>query len=290
MDITLVILAAGIGTRYGAGIKQLAKVGPKGEPIIDYSVRDAVEAGFNKIVFIIRKAIADDFMEVIGNRMETYLEDHGVKWEYVYQEMNNLPEGRTKPWGTGHAVLCCKDILHGPFAVLNADDYYGKTTFQKAYAFCKTMDPAGNQYGMMGYILKNTITTYGSVTRGICSVDETGELIGVAETRHVIKTPDGRAVIDNKPGAELDPDALVSMNFWLFPPQFLPVLEEGFAVFRKNLKDPILEEYLLPTIVDGLLKEKKCAVTVIPTTERWLGITHRADVADVVEALKHENR
>ena len=284
MDISLVIMAAGIGSRYGAGIKQLAKVGPNGELIIDYSIRDAVEAGFNKVVFIIRREIEKDFMEVIGNRMEDYFRARGVKWAYVFQELNPATAGRTKPWGTGQAVLCCKDVLDGPFAVLNADDYYGKTAFSKAYQFCSQMDPEGNQFGMIGYILKNTITPSGGVTRGVCTVDENGILVGVNEQKNIIQTADGRAVVQGE-GLELNPDALVSMNFWMFPVSVLSALENGYAEFLQTLQNPLKDEYLLPTIVDGLLRKGLCSVAVLPTPDRWLGITYQQDTEQVRQAL-----
>ena len=286
MDISLVILAAGIGSRYGAGIKQLAKVGPNGELIIDYSIRDAIEAGFNKVVFILRKDIETDFMEIIGNRMEKEFSQRGVKWAYVFQELTDAPEGRTKPWGTGQALLCCKDVVDGPFAVLNADDYYGKTAFLRAFEFCSRMDPESSDYGMVGYILKNTITPSGGVTRGICSVDAGGRLIGVKEQGNILQMPDGKAVVQDETHEELDLDVLVSMNFWMFPPSVFAVLEEGFAAFRRTLKNPLKDEYLLPIIVDEQLRAGKCSVSVLSTPDRWLGITYREDTEQVRQTLK----
>ena len=211
MKTTLVILAAGIGSRYGNGVKQLAQVGPNGELIIDYSIHDAIAAGFNKIVFIIRKDIEADFREVIGDRIEKNCAPLGVEIKYAFQ---SLTEGRVKPWGTGQAVLACKGLLEEPFAVINADDYYGKDGFLKAAAFLKT-----GRYGLVGYVLKNTLSDNGSVTRGICTVKD-GKLVGIDETRNIVKTATGA----ESNGRSLPLDALVSMNFWCFPEQFMRVL------------------------------------------------------------------
>ena len=208
MKKTLVILAAGIGSRYGGGVKQLAPVGPQGEIIIDYSIHDAIKAGFNKIIFIIRHDIEADFREVIGDRIEALCEPLGVEVHYAFQELDDVPipvpEGRTKPWGTGHAVLCCKDLIHEPFAVINADDYYGQNGFVKAAAFLEK-----GTYGMIAYVLKNTLSDHGGVTRGLCNVIG-GHLIGIDETKNIIKTPKGIRAGE----MALAPSMLVSMNFW----------------------------------------------------------------------------
>ena len=279
MKKTLVILAAGIGSRYGGGIKQLEHVGPNGEIIIDYSIHDAIKAGFNKIVFIIRHAIEADFREVIGDRIEALCRPLGVEVCYAFQEMENapipVPEGRAKPWGTGHAVLCCKSQIHEPFAVINADDYYGKDGFVKAAAFLER-----GQYGLIGYILKNTLSDNGGVTRGLCSVSD-GHLIGIDETKNIVKTQQGASSGDTA----LDPDTIVSMNFWCLPASFPDILERGFPEFLKNMKDPLKDEYLLPTIVDGLLKSGT-PVSVLSTDDAWFGVTYKEDKASVVESFK----
>ena len=279
MKKTLVILAAGIGSRYGGGVKQLAPVGPKGEIIIDYSIHDAIKAGFNKIIFIIRHDIEADFREVIGDRIEALCEPLGVEVHYAFQEMADVPipvpEGRAKPWGTGHAVLCCKKLIHEPFAVINADDYYGKDGFVKASAFLEK-----RKYGMIAYVLKNTLSDNGGVTRGLCDVIG-GRLIGIDETKNIVKTPKGIRVGD----MALAPSTLVSMNFWCLPESFLHVLERGFPEFLKNMSDPLKDEYLLPIIVDGLLKVGT-SVSVIPTNDTWFGVTYKEDRASVVESFR----
>ena len=244
MNKTLVILAAGIGSRFGGGIKQLEPVDDHGHIIIDYSIHDAIVAGFNKIVFIIRRDIEKDFREVIGSRIEKVCDAHNVKVAYAFQELSDIPDfagkekvtGRTKPWGTGHAVLACDGLLDSPFCVINADDYYGKEGFVKAAQFLDQ-----GQYGLVGYVLKNTLSDNGGVTRGICSVQD-GKLIGIKETKNIIKTAAG-AEAD---GCAIDTESLVSMNFWCYPQEFMSVLEKGFPVFLENLSDSMKDEYLSP--------------------------------------------
>ena len=287
MDITLVVLAAGIGSRYGAGVKQLEHVGPTGEIIMDYSVHDAIKAGFNRVVFIIRRDIYDDFLEAIGHRLEAKFRALGVKWDYAFQELTDPPEGRTKPWGTGQAVLCCKDLLDGPFAVINADDYYGKTAFQKAYEFLSgyRADEPGT-YGMIGFVLKNTLSEAGGVTRGVCTVDGDGYLTDIVETRSIVKTTDGAAAQTADGLRPLDQESLVSMNMWMLTPDFVARLEGGFAAFRAGMADPKKDEYLLPEIVGRLLRAKKATVQVLPSEDQWFGITYHEDRAAVVEAFR----
>lgn len=279
MKTTLVILAAGIGARYGAGVKQLAPVGPNGELIIDYSIHDAIAAGFNKIIFIIRKEIKADFQGVIGNRIEKICAPLGVEIKYAFQSLKDVPipvpEGRVKPWGTGQAVLACKGLLKEPFVVINADDYYGKDGFVKAAAFLKT-----GRYGLVGYVLKNTLSDNGGVTRGICTVKD-GKLVCIDETRNIIKTANGAEAN----GRILPLDALVSMNFWCFPKHFIHVLETGFPKFLNNLPDPQKSEYLLPVIVDGLLKED-VEVEILSTDADWFGITYQEDKASVIASFQ----
>ena len=278
---TLVVMAAGIGSRFGGGIKQLEPVGPSGEIIMDYSVYDAMQAGFDKVVFIIRKDLEKDFREIIGNRMEKIVET-----AYAFQELDDLPagfqrpEGRTKPWGTGQAILCCKDLVQEPFAVINADDYYGKEAFVKVHDYLAGEHPACGKmdFCMAGFQLGNTLSENGGVTRGICSVNEDGHLTKVTETKNIVKTPEGAAVQGED--GHLTPvaaDCPVSMNMWGFTPEIFEVLENGFAEFLKNLSDPMKGEYLIPTIVDGLIQEQKANVTVLESRDKWFGVTYKED-------------
>ncbi|MBQ8995755.1 MAG: nucleotidyltransferase [Oscillospiraceae bacterium] len=278
MEKTLVILAAGIGSRFGGGIKQLEPIDENNHLIIDYSIHDAIEAGFNKIVFIIRHDIEEDFRSVIGSRIEAICSRLGVAVEYAFQEKTDIPgsvpEGRVKPWGTGHAVLSCRDIIDSPFAVINADDYYGKDGFKKAADFL------GSGYALVGYQLKNTLSENGGVTRGLCSVED-GRLTGIAETKNIMKTPSGASAN----GVELNLDTLVSMNFWCYPKEFIDVLKEGFPRFLENMEDPLKSEYLLPTIADEVLKGGM-EISVLPTEDRWFGVTYKEDKPFVVESFR----
>ena len=272
MKATLVILAAGLGTRFGEGIKQLCKVDPQGSKIIiDYSIHDAIAAGFDKIVFLIRRAIEAEFREVIGERIEKQCALLGVEVAYAYQELANLPgplpEGRVKPFGTGHALLCCRDVIDGAFAVINADDYYGKESFRQAAEFLKT-----GGYGMVGYELKNTLSENGGVTRGICKVNENGLLSSVTETHNIVKTASGAEA----EGVSVPVDSVVSMNFWCLPQSFINELEHGFPVFFAQMQNPLKDEYLLPDVVDALVK-KGTPVTVMRTSDKWFGITYQED-------------
>ena len=279
MKTTLVILAAGIGSRFGGGIKQLEPIDQKDHIIIDFSIHDAIAAGFDKIIFIIRRDIENDFKARIGNRIEEVAKPLGVEICYAYQDIHNipidLPEGRTKPWGTGHAVLACDGMIQEPFAVINADDYYGTEGFKKAAAFLKQ-----NAYGLVGFSLKNTLSDNGGVTRGICAV-ENGKLIGIEETSEIVKTENGAA----SHGKDIDINSLVSMNFWCMPREFMDVLKKGFPVFLSQMTNPVKDEYLLPIIVDGLLKEG-ASVTVLPTSDQWFGVTYKEDKASVVESFR----
>ncbi len=281
MTKTLVILAAGIGSRFGGGIKQLEPVDDHGHIIIDYSIHDAIAAGFKKVVFIIRHDIEDDFKNVIGNRIEKKCKELGVEVAYAFQEISDVPvkadKGRTKPWGTGHAVLACSGLVDSPFAVINADDYYGRNGFKKAAEF---MGLNPKDYALVGYQLKNTLSDNGGVTRGICSVDN-GKLTGISETKNIVKTADG-AMAD---GMALDTDSLVSMNFWCYPVEFFDILKSGFKEFFNNLKDPMKDEYLLPIIADGMLKEG-VEFSVLPTDDRWFGVTYKEDKPAVVTSFR----
>jgi len=279
MKKTLAILAAGIGSRFGGGIKQLEPVDQAGHIIIDYSIHDAIRAGFNKIVFIIRRDIEADFKAVIGNRIEKVCAGLGVEVCYAFQELQNVPipvpAGRTKPWGTGHAVLACEGVISEPFSVINADDYYGVNGFKKASAFLES-----GGYGLVGYILKNTLSENGGVTRGICTV-ENGALAAIAETKNIVKCGD-HAEADGK---ALPSDSLVSMNFWCFPGGFMDELKAGFPEFLAGMENPLKDEYLLPIIMDGLLK-KGVKVSVLPTDDKWFGVTYKEDKPAVVESFR----
>ena len=287
---TLAIMAAGIGSRFGKGIKQLAPVGPSGEIIMDYSIHDALEAGFDKIVFIIRKDLEKDFREVIGKRIEKIADV-----TYVFQELDDLPEGfekpaeRTKPWGTGQAVLCCKDVIHEPFAVINADDYYGKDPFIKLHDYLvqdHSQTDGKEDICMAGFILKNTLSENGGVTRGICKVED-NRLSGIQETFHIVKTQDGAGVETDEGIEPVNPESLVSMNMWGFQPEFLSVLEKGFVSFLKEVPEGDLKkEYLLPTKVDQMLKDNKANVTVLKTDSQWFGVTYQEDREAVVKEIQ----
>ncbi|MCI8317803.1 MAG: nucleotidyltransferase [Lachnospiraceae bacterium] len=290
-NTTLVIMAAGIGSRFGGGVKQLTSFGPSGEIIMDYSIYDALEAGFNKVVFVIRKNMFEDFKQIIGERIAKQ-----VPVEYAFQELEDIPEGflvppeRKKPWGTGQAILACKGIVKEPFAVINADDYYGKDAFRKVHDYLVNAGEAQQgvyQFCMAGFVLENTLSEHGGVTRGLCRIGENGELSAIRETKNIIKTESGAAVsLPDGTQQSLDAKSLVSMNFWGFTPDFIDELEQGFAKFLSELGDCTLTgEYLLPTIVDGLIQEKRVKLTVLPSRDKWFGVTFREDVPYVKQAF-----
>lgn len=278
-NTALVIMAAGIGSRFGGGIKQLEPVGPNGEIIMDYSIHDAMEAGFNKVIFIIRRDLEKDFKEIIGHRIEKLL-----PVEYAYQELEDLPAGyevtpgRTKPWGTGQAVLSVKGMVDGPFLVINADDYYGREGFRRIHDYmAEHMDSQSEIYDicMGGFVLSNTLSDNGTVTRGVCQVDENGYLTNVTETYNIQMKEDGLHATDES-GAPvtISPSQPVSMNMWGLPASFVQELEKGFPVFLDNLKEgDIKSEYLLPKIIDNLVQNKKARVTVLDTPDKWFGVT-----------------
>ncbi len=293
-DTTLVIMAAGIGSRFGKGIKQLTPVGPSGELIMDYSVHDALKAGFNNIVFIIRKDILDEFHETIGKRIEKIIDVN-----YVFQSLDDIPggfevpKGRVKPWGTGQAVLCCKGKVTTPFAVINADDYYGIEPYKLIHDHLISDQKIENEeirseeseiqnICMAGFKLGNTLSENGGVTRGICSVDSNNNLIDIDETKNIIKIPDGAMAGDR----HLCNDTTVSMNMWGFEAGFIDQLEEGFTKFLKNIKsDDITSEFLLPIYIDELLKANKARVKVIETSSRWFGVTYQEDKEAVINSF-----
>lgn len=287
-DTTLVIMAAGMGSRYG-GIKQLEPVGPSGEIIMDYSIYDALNAGFNKIVFIIRKDLEKDFREVIGNRIEKI-----AKVEYVFQELDDIPEGfvrpadRSKPWGTGQAVLCCRKAVNENFTVINADDYYGKEAFGLIYNFLNDSSYKANQYCMAGFILGNTLSENGAVTRGVCKVNDEGMLVDVVETSGIEPAGDHAKAIDNNGNSIiLDLNSVASMNMWGFKPGLFDYLDKSFTVFLSALKqEDIKKEYLLPTVVGDLVKNGSVQVSVLKSHDRWFGVTYKEDKAVVVASIR----
>ncbi len=290
MDTSLVIMAAGIGSRFGEGIKQLEPVGLHDEIIMDYSIHDAIAAGFNKIIIIIRKDIEQAFLERIGNRVEAVCGKLGVKVEYAFQDMKNVPANaqvpadRTKPLGTGHAVLAAKDLIREPFCVINADDYYGKAAFSSIHDFLVN-NTQPNAYCMAGFILKNTLSDNGSVTRGVCKVEDEN-LLEVDETHDIIKTADGAEAA----GVKLDPQSYVSMNMWGLTPEYIGLLEDGFVDFFDRMNagsvDAMKGEYLLPEHIEQLLEKKQVAVKVLPTEDKWFGVTYKADKPVVVQSFR----
>lgn len=282
MQTTLLIMAAGIGSRFGGGIKQLEPVDETGHIIMDYSIHDAIEAGFNKVVFIIRKDIENEFKEVIGDRIAGICSKHNVTVDYAFQDINDipgvLPEGRTKPWGTGQAVLAAKDVLTTPFIVINADDYYGKEGFRVVHEYLVN----GGQSCMAGFVLKNTLSDNGGVTRGICKMDAENNLTEVVETKNIVKTAEGAEADEVK----LDVDSLVSMNMWGLTPAFMDTLEKGFVEFLEDLKpEDIKKEYLLPVMIDELIQKGEATVDVLESRDTWFGVTYQEDKASVTEAF-----
>jgi len=282
-NMTLLVMAAGMGSRFG-GLKQIEPVGPDGQVILEYSVYDAIEAGFDKAVFIIKKEIETDFRNIIGKRIEKM-----VDVEYAFQEIDKIPapftvpEGRVKPWGTGHAVLCAREFVTSPFAVINADDYYGKEAFAKIHDFLVSDQLKPNAFCMAGFILKNTLSDNGGVTRGICKVDENGYLTDVVETSDIVKVAGGAQT----KGVDVDVESLVSMNMWGLAPEFMSTLETGFEEFFKTVDaNPLKAEYLLPIYIGQLLRENKVSVKVLSTKDTWFGVTYQEDKEYVVNEFK----
>ena len=290
MKTTLIIMAAGLGSRFGTGIKQLAKMGLNDEIIMDYSIHDAKEAGFNKVVIIIRKDIEEEFKQVIGNRICKYMDV-----EYVFQNINDLPvgfsvpEGRIKPWGTGQAILCCKDIVKDPFVIINADDYYGKDAFKILHDFLIERYSRTDKFrmGMAGFVLKNTLSKNGTVIRGICMTDENDMLIRVRETKGIGYNPEGKLVCAQEENMSiLNENAIASMNMWAVYPEFIDYLEKDFINFLNENGNSQDAEYLLPTIIDNLLQNNKATVKVMKTHDKWIGITYAEDTKLAQESFR----
>ena len=284
MNTTVLVMAAGIGSRFGRGIKQLEPVDDSNHIIIDYSIHDAIEAGFNHVIFIIRKDIEQEFKEVIGNRIVDICKSYNVAVDYAFQDINDipgsLPKGRKKPWGTGQAVLAAKHLINTPFIVINADDYYGKEGFKAVHEYLVNEGKSC----MAGFVLKNTLSDNGGVTRGICKMDEENNLTEVLETKNIIKTLDG-AEAD---GVAINTDSLVSMNMWGLTPDFLEVLEKGFKEFfeKKVPENPLKAEYLIPIFIGELLNKGKMSVKVLKTNDTWYGMTYHEDVVAVRDSFK----
>ena len=286
----LVVMAAGMGSRYG-GLKQVDPVGSHGQLIIDYSIYDARRAGFETVVFVIKHEIEETFKAAIGDRLSKVIE---VK--YAYQELTDLPEGysvpegRVKPFGTAHAILAARKVVDGPFAVVNADDYYGKSAYKTIYdALCNLQDGEKADWCMVGYLLGNTVTDHGSVARGVCNVDENGYLTNIVERTKIEKYDGGiRFIEDDVVAGFLTEDTLVSMNLFGFTPSLLDALAEGFPEFleKEVPQNPAKKEYLLPTIVNNLLHAGKARLKVLSSADKWYGVTYAADKPMVVAALK----
>lgn len=287
--MTLVILAAGMGSRYG-GLKQLDPMTEKGEFILDFSVFDAKRAGFDKIVFIIKKEMEELFRETVGNRISRQIEV-----AYAYQSLTDIPEGfsvpegRVKPWGTAHALLCAKEAVgEDSMMVINADDFYGKETFEAIGSFLKNADKKGSDFCMAGYILKNTLTENGSVSRGICVVNEKGCLTGITERTKIYRTEEGQVVFEEE-GAltPTDENGYCSMNCWGFTSKIFSFLEESFKAFlSSSAGDPLKRECYLPACVDSAMKAGNCTVSVLPTNAKWYGVTYPEDKAYVMSSIR----
>ena len=282
MKTTLLIMAAGIGSRFGTGIKQLEPVDASNHIIMDYSIHDAIEAGFNHVVFIIRKDIEKEFKEVIGDRIASICSSHNVTVDYAFQNINDipgeLPAGRTKPWGTGQAVLAAKDVIKTPFSVINADDYYGKEGFKAVHEYLVN----GGKSCMAGFVLKNTLSDNGGVTRGICKMDEQNNLTEVVETKNIVKTAEGAEAN----GKVIDVNSLVSMNMWGFTPDYFEYSEEFFKEFLKANMGNLKSEYFIPLMVNKLITEGTARVKVLDTTSKWFGVTYAADRQGVVDKIQ----
>ena len=282
MKPTLVIMAAGIGSRYG-GLKQIDPVGPSGEIVLDYSVYDAIQAGFGKVVFIIRPDIEEAFKEVIGHKL-----DGRIKVEYVFQTLEKLPAGfsvpagRTKPWGTGQAVLMAAPVVHEPFAVINADDFYGRESFRIVAEQLKTVDVNSTDFCMAGFYIKNTLSEHGGVARGYCDV-KNGKLQHIVERYNIERNPDGIIRYD---GGEMADDDMVSMNTWGFTPKLFGFLERGFRDFLAHKGTELKSEFFLLEVVDSMIQQSIAQVAVLPTNEKWMGVTYAADKPEVMSGIR----
>lgn len=282
---TLLILAAGMASRYGS-MKQTEGFGPTGETIMDYSIYDSIAAGFGKVVFIIRKDFADNFKAAFGAKLKDRIDV-----EYVFQEMtsfvepNDVPADRTKPWGTGHAILCASGVINEPFAVINADDYYGKDAFVKAADFLNNECNA-NTYAIIGYQLDKTLSEHGTVSRGVCQVDDNNNLVSINERTKIYKNPEGKVVYeDNEQKIEVPANSSVSMNFWCFDPAVFEITRSLFTQFVKANKENNKAEFFIPIIADEFIKEEENKIKVIPTSSQWFGVTYKEDAPSVKNSI-----
>ena len=286
---TLVVMAAGMGSRYG-GLKQIDSVGPNGEVIIDYSIYDAIKAGFSKVVFIIREELEAVFRDKIGKKIENIIET-----EYVFQNINfgipedfNLPKERKKPWGTAHAIYCCKDFINEPFVVINADDFYGQSTYKIIYDYL--VNSKDNfEYLMAGFVLENTLTENGTVARGICKVDDYSNLLSITERTSIKQFKNGtKYTEDNLNWVDIKEGSIVSMNIWGFKPTIFNELEKDFRLFLDNNKDNILKaEFYIPSVIDSMIKQKKANVKVLVSKEQWYGVTYKEDKEHVCKSINN---
>ena len=280
-EATLVVMAAGMGSRFG-GLKQVEPIGPKGEALLDFSVYDAKKAGFTKVVFIIKHQIEKEFKELVGKRIEKIIDV-----EYAFQETDKLPEGfvapeeRTKPWGTGHAIYCCRDIVKTPFAVINADDYYGKSAFEKIYNHLKEQN---GDYCMVGFRLANTLTENGSVSRGVCEIED-GKLKSVTERTKIVNC---KYTEDDVNWISLSPDTVVSMNMWGFTPDFFKYVERDLIAFLNEKINVPKAEFYLPSVASGVINNNEKNVTVLVAEDKWYGVTYKEDKDDVVNAISEK--
>ena len=285
MQPTLVILAAGMASRYGS-MKQIQSFGPSGETIMDYSIYDAIRAGFGKVVFIIREEFADNFKSIFEPKLKGK-----IATDYVYQNLNShlggieVPADRTKPWGTAHAVLCCKDAVKEPFAVINADDFYGSDSFKKAFKFL-TEDCNATTQCIIGYELKRTLSENGSVSRGVCQADENGNLFSINERTKIYRNEAGKITYEDETGLhEVSEDSPVSMNFWGFSPEIFGVTEQLFQEFLKESKDNPKSEFFIPIVADKYTKTGMGVIKVIPTASQWFGVTYKEDAPSVQKSI-----
>jgi len=284
MQPTLLILAAGMASRYGS-MKQIQSFGPAGETIMDYSIYDAMRAGFKKVVFIIRENFAEDFKNIFESKL-----NGKILTDYVYQDLHSfvndfeVPSERTKPWGTAHAVLCAKDAVKEPFAVINADDFYGKDAFDKAYQFL-TSDCNDTTYSIIGYELAKTLSENGTVSRGVCDTDENNNLVSIAERTKIYKEGDKIVYEENNEKIEVPYNSSVSMNFWCFDPSVFPLIETWFYSFLSEQSNDQKAEFFIPIIGDRFISEGKGVIKVIPTSAQWFGVTYKEDAAGVRQSL-----
>jgi UTP-glucose-1-phosphate uridylyltransferase len=288
MNLTLVVLAAGMGSRYG-GMKQLDRLGPSGETIMEYSVYDALQAGFNKVVFVIRRSFENEFREAILNRIQ-----HKIQVELAFQELDDLPAGftcpadRKKPWGTAHALWVCKDVVNEPFAVINADDFYGREAYEAMARYLGSLaDNSAGHYAMCGYRLRNTLSEHGEVSRGICQVNEQGLLENVAEHTAIARNTDGQ-ITSKGQLAGLQADDIVSMNFWGFTPDIFEKLNSKLVTFLTKSIHEAKSEFYIPIVVDELIREKQAQVFVLSSQASWFGVTYKEDKQDAINQLQHQ--